>query len=157
MLLPASEFRNLKLRAKDGDIGHAREFYFDDRFWTVRYLVVDTGGWLGSRQVLVSPYALGAANLAERVLPVDLTKERIEQRPPLESHEPVSRQYEIQYYDYYNWPYHGSGPYVWGITRPSCETARTGRATGRRRPGARMPGIHTSEAPPTCQATVSKP
>ena len=35
-----------KLRATDGEIGHVRDFYFDDKTWTVRYLVADTGGWL---------------------------------------------------------------------------------------------------------------
>ena len=32
-----------KLRATDGEIGHVRDFYFDDKTWTVRYLVADTG------------------------------------------------------------------------------------------------------------------
>ena len=32
-----------KLRATDGEIGHVRDFYFDDKNWTVRYLVADTG------------------------------------------------------------------------------------------------------------------
>jgi len=38
------------------------------------------------------------------VLPVDLTKKQIEDSPALASHEPVSRQYETQYYGYYGWP-----------------------------------------------------
>ncbi len=42
MLLPAKDFKTFKLRAKDGDIGKAKEFFFDDHFWTVRYLVADT-------------------------------------------------------------------------------------------------------------------
>ena len=48
-----------KLRATDGEIGHVRDFYFDDKTWTIRYLVADTGGWLTDRQVLISPHALG--------------------------------------------------------------------------------------------------
>src|SRR5690242_15404060 len=46
-----------KLRATDGEIGHVRDFYFDDKTWTIRYLVADTGGWLSGRQVLISPHA----------------------------------------------------------------------------------------------------
>ena len=38
-----------KLRATDGEIGHVRDFYFDDKNWTVRYLVADTGRWLTGR------------------------------------------------------------------------------------------------------------
>jgi PRC-barrel domain protein len=69
--------------ARDGDIGKAKEFYFDDENWTVRYLVADTGGWLNSRRVLISPYAMKPANEAERVLPLDLTKKQIEDSPSL--------------------------------------------------------------------------
>ncbi|MEO8428395.1 MAG: PRC-barrel domain-containing protein [Verrucomicrobiota bacterium] len=114
MLRLAKEFKSFKLRARDGDIGGAKEFYFDDQHWTVRYLVADTGGWLSGRQVLISPYALEPAIEADRVLPVDLTKNQIEESPSLASHEPVSRQYERQYYGYYNWPMYWSGPYLWG-------------------------------------------
>ena len=35
-----------KLAALDGDIGHVKDFYFDDKNWVVRYLVADTGSWL---------------------------------------------------------------------------------------------------------------
>jgi hypothetical protein len=104
MLRQAKKFKSFKLRARDGDIGKAREFYFDDQYWTVRYLVADTGDWLSDRQVLISPYALNPANEAEGVLPVDLTKKQIEESPSIDSDQPVSRQYEKQYYDYYGWP-----------------------------------------------------
>ena len=56
MLRSAKAFKGYKLRARDGDIGKANEFYFDDLHWTIRYLVADTGGWLSVRQVLITPY-----------------------------------------------------------------------------------------------------
>lgn len=125
MLLPAKEFKKFKLHALDGEIGKAKEFYFDDHHWTVRYLVADTGEWLTNRQVLLSPYALKPADMSERVLPVDLTKKQIEESPSLDSHQPVSRQFEAQYYSFYDWPYYGSGSYAWGdspyIMRTSLE------------------------------------
>jgi len=114
MLRKAKEFKSFKLRARDGDIGKAKEFYFDDKHWTVRYLVADTGGWLSGRRILISPYALEPALEGERVLPVDLTKKQIEDSPSLDADKPVSRQYEMQYYGYYGWPYYGYGAYEWG-------------------------------------------
>lgn len=114
MLRQAKEFKMFKLRSRDGDIGKAREFYFDDESWTVRYLVADTGGWLTGRQVLISPYALEPALEAQRVLPVNLTKKQIEESPSLASDQPVSRQYEMQYYGYYGWPMYWTGPSLWG-------------------------------------------
>jgi len=38
------------LHAADGDIGRVHDLYFDDRRWTVRYLVVDTRHWLPGRR-----------------------------------------------------------------------------------------------------------
>ena len=58
MLYRAKTLENYKLKGKDGEIGKAKEFYFDDNYWTIRYLVADTGNWLVGRQVLISPYSL---------------------------------------------------------------------------------------------------
>src|SRR6476661_5161247 len=95
-----------KLGASDGDIGHVKDFYFDDQSWAVRYLVADTGSWLPGRQVLISPHSLGRLDRAGKVLLVNLTREQIENSPSIESHQPVSRQYEQEYYRYYGWPYY---------------------------------------------------
>ena len=55
MLIKAKTLKGCKLHGLDGEIGKVTEFYFDDRHWTIRYLVADTGNWLTDRQVLISP------------------------------------------------------------------------------------------------------
>ncbi len=115
MLQRAKELSGYTLGASDGEIGKVSEFYFDDRNWTVRYLVADTGGWLSGRQVLISPYALDPANKGSKVIPVDLTRAQIEKSPALATDRPVSRQYEGDYYSYYGWPAYWGGPYTWGL------------------------------------------
>ena len=65
---------NHKLDSLDGKIGKVKDFYFDDQYWTIRYLVADTGGWLSDRQVLISPYALVAVVGEDQHIAVDLTK-----------------------------------------------------------------------------------
>ena len=114
MLSKANTLKGYKLHSLDGDIGKVKEFYFDDRHWTVRYLVADTGNWLTGRQVLISPYALNGVIKSEKHLSVDLTKKQIENSPSLDSHKPVSRQFEDDYYGYYGWPTYWSGSSVWG-------------------------------------------
>ncbi|MEO6992945.1 MAG: PRC-barrel domain-containing protein [Lacunisphaera sp.] len=95
-----------KLAALDGDIGHVKDFYFDDKAWVVRYLVADTGSWLSGKQVLLAPPTFGHFNQEEKALSINLTRERIENSPSIERHKPVSRRYEIEYYRYYGWlPY----------------------------------------------------
>ena len=55
-----------KLGASDGDLGHVKDFYFDDQNWVVRYVVADTGNWLPGRQVLLSPHAFGMLHRWEK-------------------------------------------------------------------------------------------
>ncbi len=114
-------FRNIKqlyghkLGALDGDIGHIKDFYFDDQTWVIRYLVVDTGGWLTGREVLLSPHAFGKWDDARKVLTVNLKQKQIENSPSPDSHRPVSRQYEVEFYRYYGWPAYWEGTDLWGL------------------------------------------
>jgi hypothetical protein len=105
-----------KLGAVDGEIGHIKDFYFDDRNWGVRYVVADTGSWLMGRLVLISPHAFGRLAPAGKVLSVHLTRKQIESSPSIESHKPVSRQYEEEYHRYYGWPYYWQGDALWGMS-----------------------------------------
>jgi uncharacterized protein YrrD len=114
MLNKAKTLKGYKLHCLDGEIGKVREFYFDDRHWAVRYLVADTGNWLTSRQVLISPYALVSASKGERHITIALTKKQIEDSPSLSSDKPVSRQFEEAYFGYYGWPAYWGGPHMWG-------------------------------------------
>ena len=114
MLIKAKTLKGYRLDSLDGEIGKVKEFYFDDRYWTVRYLVADTGNWLTGRQVLLSPYALNSVIKSDKLLSVELTKQQIEKSPSLDSHKPVSRQFEENYYGYYGWPTYWSGSSVWG-------------------------------------------
>jgi hypothetical protein len=116
MLRSIHKLHGDKLGASDGEIGHVKDFYFDDESWVVRYVVADTGLWLPGREVLLSPHAFGRFDLAEKVLRVNLTREQIENSPPIELHKPVSRQYEDEYFQYYGWPAYWQGDGLWGMS-----------------------------------------
>lgn len=109
MLRKARDLDDFALHARDGRIGHVRDFFFDDRRWTIRYLVVETGTWLDHREVLIAPAAVHAPDWSERVLPVDLTREQVEQSPTVDPDEPVSREQELLLAQYYNWPMYWAG------------------------------------------------
>ncbi len=113
MLSKAKTLKGYKLDTLDGEIGKVEEFYFDDQYWTVRYLVANSGSWLAGKQVLLSPYALIKISAQEETIGIDLTKEQIANSPSLGSDKPVSRQFEEDYYDYYGWPSYWGGPYNW--------------------------------------------
>ena len=102
------------IRATDDNIGHLTDFYFDDEAWVIRYFVVDTGNWLSSRKVLISPMAISHPNWAEKSLPVSITKEQVQNSPEIDTEKPVSRQHEIQYLGYYGYPFYWGGAGLWG-------------------------------------------
>jgi hypothetical protein len=108
------KMKGYHLGATDGEVGKVEDFYFDDHTWTVRYLIADTGYWLPDRLVLISPHALKQILESERVLQVDLTRQQIENSPPITTDQPVSRQFEEDYFRYYGWPVYWTGPALWG-------------------------------------------
>jgi len=114
MLSKAKTLEGYKLDSLDGEIGKVKEFYFDDRHWIIRYLVVETGTWLADRQVLISPYALTTVDKEGKNIAVDLTKKQIEDSPSLDADKPVSHQFEQAYYGHYGYPTYWGGPYSWG-------------------------------------------
>jgi len=116
MLRSFKQFLGDKLGATDGDIGHVKDFYFDEQHWAVRYLVADTGSWIPVRLVLISPYALGGLGPGGKVLRVNLTRKQIENSPSIEAHKPLSRQYEEEYSRFYGWPYYWHGDALWGMS-----------------------------------------
>jgi uncharacterized protein YrrD len=114
MLRSLFDHKGFSIQATDGEIGKVDDFFFDDEHWVVRYLVVDTGGWLTGRKVLVSPRSVKEVDFRTKKVLVDVTRERVEGSPAIAAAEPVSRQYEERYFAYYGWPYYWMGPYAWG-------------------------------------------
>jgi uncharacterized protein YrrD len=114
MLRSANQSYGSKLNALDGEIGHVKDFYFDDRQWVVRYVVADTGFWLSGHLVLISPRAVGSFFQGGDSLAVNLTRKKIEGSPPIEAHMPVTRQFEERYHNYYDWPSYWEAGGMWG-------------------------------------------
>ena len=114
MLDKAKTLEGYKLQSLDGEIGNVKDFYFDDHYWVIRYLVADTGNWLTGKQVLISPYAMIAANKEKEHINIDLTKKQIEDSPSLKTEKPVSRQFEEQYNRHYGWPMYWGDSAIWG-------------------------------------------
>jgi uncharacterized protein YrrD len=114
MLNNVNDLKNYKLNSLDGELGKTKELYFDDRYWTIRYLVADTGSWFSQNLVLISPYALKNVNKDEENITIDLTKKQIEESPSADKHMPVSRQFEEKYHAYYGFPMYWTAQNVWG-------------------------------------------
>src|ERR1700678_464486 len=97
MLTNDSQLKGLVIRATDGEIGTVDQLYFDDDTWAIRYVTVDTGGWIGGRDVLISPMSVVSIDWPSRRLDVALSKKQVKDSPSIDTHQPVSRQHEAAY------------------------------------------------------------
>ena len=114
MLRNLKDLENYKISATDGEIGHVKDFYFEDDAWAVRYFVVDAGTWLSSRKVLISPISVHHPDWQAQTLPVSITKEQVKNSPNIDTDKPVSRQNEVEYLGHYGYPYYWGGMGLWG-------------------------------------------
>lgn len=114
MLRSTNALEKFTVHASDGDVGKVRDAFFDDERWVVRYLVIETGGWLMGRDVLLSPIAVTRLDWDGRKVHVNLSRQKIEESPGIEAHQPVSRQHEAALFRHYGYPYYWGGPYAWG-------------------------------------------
>jgi hypothetical protein len=112
MLHLVSRMRGAAVHATDGEIGTVEDLYFDDEHWTVRYVVVSTGAWLG-RSVLLSQMAV-AEGWTAGLLHVKLTRAQVQSSPDAATHEPVSRRLESDLLRHYGYPIYWGGTSVWG-------------------------------------------
>jgi len=115
MLSSINDFLDAKVAASDGDIGQVRDAFFDDRSWAVRYLVVDTGNWLGGREVLISPYSVKQPIEGDKHIRLALTQRQVCDSPDVDTHQPVSRQHERELMRYYEYPEYWDGGALWGM------------------------------------------
>ena len=98
------DLKDYLLLARDGEIGRIEQVYFDDREWIVRYFVVRTGGWLLGRDLLISPRSVRALEEENRRIELDLSREQVEDAPPINRVQPPSRHDEVEYHRHYGFP-----------------------------------------------------
>lgn len=104
VLRGAREMCGWSIRAEDDEVGHLFDLYFDDRQWTVRYLVVDTRHWPVGRSVLMSPRSVNGVDPARQILRTSLNRSQVTLSPDLDRARPVSRQHELELSHYYGFP-----------------------------------------------------
>jgi hypothetical protein len=109
MLQKTEILKKYKLCASDGDLGYLKEFHFDSSYWNMRYLGVDTGGWLNERRILLPPNAMNIVYGSHTILSANVTREQVEKSPTLSCGAPISRKFEKVFYTYYQLPEHHYG------------------------------------------------
>jgi hypothetical protein len=114
MLRSLESIERYRVTATDGDIGSVVDFLLDDDLWTVRYLVVDTGAFVGGKRVLISPISFREVDWPSRRVHLALTRDKVLASPSVDLDQPVSRQHELDYCGYYGYGLYWAYPGIWG-------------------------------------------
>ena len=110
MLYRMEKLIGLSIQAADVEVGKIKDIYFDDHLWAVRYLVVDTGRWLDGPEVLIPPITVQGIDWDKRTIQVRLTRRQVRTSPHVDTDKPVSRQHDVDFFDYHGYPCYRSGP-----------------------------------------------
>jgi len=106
MMRSIKDMLDYSILATDGEIGHVSDILLGDSDLKVRYLVIDTGGWLSGRKVLLSTAWLSSVAPRKKALVVNIDKKRIQESPPYDADVDIPREYEMRLHDYYGFPYY---------------------------------------------------
>ncbi|RYY75266.1 MAG: PRC-barrel domain containing protein [Gammaproteobacteria bacterium] len=106
-----SDLNDFVIDANDGKIGKVKDFYFDDRRWVIRYVVVEINSGIGNRKILLSPSLIKHLNLEEKSIAVDMSVAEISSSTAIDTTFSVS-QYEIDYLSYYGYAFFGDNKTV---------------------------------------------
>ncbi len=77
------------IHATDGEIGHLADVLLDDTDWSLRWLVVDTSNWWQGKQVLISPRSTDSIMWSERMMYLQIDRDRVKGSPDYNPDLPV--------------------------------------------------------------------
>jgi len=101
-LRSASEVSGYHILGTDDDIGHVKDFIFDDESWALRYLLVDTHNWWpGGKKVLIGTQWIDRIDWPDSAVQTKLTREQIRNSPEYNETQPLDRDYETRLHQFY--------------------------------------------------------
>lgn len=89
------------IHASDGEIGHVEDFLVDDADWSIHYLVVDTKNWWPGKKILVSSRSAGEIDWSDRLVNLDVDRQRIKDGPAYDPSITIDRAYDEDLLTYY--------------------------------------------------------
>jgi hypothetical protein len=104
MLWRSKDLVGIKLRGTDGTLGRVHDLLFDDRTWTVRYLVTMEISWPFPRLFLLAPLAVERLDLRARTCLVAVTRDQVRRAPQADLDGPLTPAQLGALHDHYCWP-----------------------------------------------------
>jgi len=90
--------------AIDGRAGILNDFQFDDEGWVIRYVAVETGGWITGKPVVIAPEWIRGINWADREVVLEVSMDAILHSPDYDPKQRIGRDYEGRLYHHYRRP-----------------------------------------------------
>ncbi len=104
MYLSAKHLNGFEIRSNGDVLGRLADLFFDAQTWDIRYTVMDTGGWLMGRRVMLSRDAIDSTDFQGHALCVTATKQQVENSPGIDLLRPVSPKDLAAIHKHYGWP-----------------------------------------------------
>lgn len=98
------------IQTTDGDLGHIEDFIVEDELWLIRYVAINTNNWGMGKKYLVSPTNIQHLVWDKKKVYLTLSTQQVQEGLEYNPAEPVNRQHEIRFYDYYGRPKHREFP-----------------------------------------------
>ena len=111
MLRKLKNLKGFTVHGRSEDLGKAKDFYFDQHYFVMRYLVIETGSWLQHEKTLISTESFEEINYQNQEIVVDLTAEDLEAGPSIKKNKPVSKVMEEKVVKHYDWPIYWASPH----------------------------------------------
>jgi uncharacterized protein YrrD len=100
-LRSSKEVTGYDIQATDDSVGHVEDFLFDERDWSMRFIVVDTRNWWPGKKVLIPPSRISQVSWENEQIVVKLTRAEVENGreydpnnpPPAGSNEQIYRRF----------------------------------------------------------------
>ncbi|MGA3398080.1 MAG: PRC-barrel domain-containing protein [Acetobacteraceae bacterium] len=89
------------VHASDGEIGHIKDFLLEDTDWSIHFLVVDTRNWWPGKQVLISPRSAQEINWRDRLVNLNVDRQKVKDSPVYDASTTVDGAYEKRFHDHY--------------------------------------------------------
>ena len=102
ILIKAKSLQGYRLESLDGELGRVKQFYYDDRHWTIRCVIVDRRNWWPGNKVPISPKWIERVSWNESRVYVNLLRELIKNSPQYTEDSLLTRDYETGLHRHYN-------------------------------------------------------
>jgi hypothetical protein len=112
MFTSVTTLMKIPLVTTDGDQHQVRSLLFDDRSWTICFLVATAGSWLSRRPVVIRTSDTDGPDWTKKVIAAKLTHQELVRCADISRVKPVSQQQQLALKRYFGWPDSESGWYV---------------------------------------------